>query len=255
MTGRLGVVDRARMARSGVGALSSERALGLLDASLAHGGPHLLAMDLDPRALTAQSATGGPPALLRALAGEGSTRRTAASAPSPADWGPRLAALSRDQQHRVLLDLVRGHAAAVLGHSAAEAIQAEAPFKEMGFDSLTAVELRNRLSAASGLRLPATFVFRYPSAAAVAEYLRENLCPAGADPAQPLFAEVEKLESALARFAPEGEVRSRLAKRLETLAWRLGDSAAEPEQAVDSDALESASDDELFDLIDREVPS
>jgi polyketide synthase 12 len=171
----------------------------------------------------------------------------------PEDWAGRLAALSWVEQDRVLLDLVRTNAAAVLGH--ADAVRADVPFKELGFDSLTAVELRNRLAAASGLRLPATFIFRYPTSSAIAEYLREQLCPAGADPSQPVFTELEKLESAMKRFAPDGDARGRLVKRLETLLWRLGDSAGEADQTVDSEALESASDDELFELIDREVSS
>ncbi|MGH3377426.1 MAG: phosphopantetheine-binding protein, partial [Actinoallomurus sp.] len=185
------------------------------------------------------------------LTGGGTARRTAAAGPSPADLGGRLATLSRNEQERVLLDLVRTNAAAVLGH--ADAVRADVPFKELGFDSLTAVELRNRLAAASGLRLPATFIFRYPTSSAIAEYLRERLCPAEAAPSQPVFAELDKLESAMTRFAPDGDARGRLVKRLETLLWRLGDSADEDDQTVDGDALESASDDELFELIDRDV--
>src|SRR5262249_48636450 len=161
------------------------RALDLLGAACRHGDPHLLAMDLDVRALSTRTA-GGTPALLRSLAGGGPTRRVAVTGPSPTDWGSRLAARSRDEQHEVLPALVRPPAAAVLGHAGADAVPVGVPFAELGFDSLTAVEVRNRLSAATGLRLPTTFVFRHPTASAVAEFLREQLCPVAADPAQPV---------------------------------------------------------------------
>jgi polyketide synthase 12 len=255
MTGHLGETDLARMARSGVGALSSERALGLLDAACRHGDPHLLAIDLDVRVLSTRTAA-GTPSLLRSLVGGGPTRRAAATGPSSTEWGGRLAALPRDEQHDVLLDLVRTHAAAVLGHAGADAVPAEVPFKDLGFDSLTAVEVRNRLSAATGLRLPTTFVFRHPTASAVAEFLREQLCPVAADPAQPIFTELDRLENVVRRFAPEGDARGRLAGRLEALLWRLGDgAAADVDQTVDDDVLQSASDEELFELIDRDVSS
>src|SRR5262249_45459031 len=151
--------------------------------------------------------------------------------PSPTDWGSRLAARSRDEQHEVLLDLVRTHAAAVLGHAGADAVPVGVPFAELGFDSLTAVEVRNRLSAATGLRLPTTFVFRHRTASAVAEFLREQLCPVAADPAQPVVAELDRLENVMRRFAPEPDARGRLADRLEALLWRLrGDDTADLDQ-------------------------
>jgi polyketide synthase 12 len=258
MTGHLGRTDLARMARAGARALSTERALELLDAACRHGDPHLLAMDLDVRALSTRTAE-GTPALLRSLDGGGPTRRVAVTGPSSTDWGSRLAARSRDEQHEVLLDLVRTHAAAVLGHAGADAVPVEVPFAELGFDSLTAVEVRNRLSAATGLRLPTTFVFRHPTASAVAEFLREQLCPVAADPAQPVFAELDRLENVMRRVAPEPDARGRLADRLEALLWRLrGDDAAGLDQLDQTRAdgvLQAASDEELFELIDRDVTS
>ncbi|MEV6673844.1 SDR family NAD(P)-dependent oxidoreductase [Streptomyces sp. NPDC051162] len=254
MTGGLSDTDVARMARVGVKAMSTEYGLALLDAAYRQAAPYLLAADLNPRVLAARSAT-ALPALLRAFAGGQGPARPAATRPST-DWAGQLAGLPAEAQHQTLLDLVRTHAAAVLGHAGTDAVRAEVPFTDLGFDSLTAVELRNRLSAATGLRLPATFIFRHPTPSAIAEELREQLCPAAADPSAPLFGELDRLETVIAGHAHDEDTRGRLVARLESLLWRLGDGAGDGGgEAVASDDLESASDDELFELIDRELPS
>ncbi|MFH8620274.1 SDR family NAD(P)-dependent oxidoreductase [Streptomyces sp. NPDC017979] len=262
MTGGLTDTDRARMARTGIGALTTARGLALFDTSWRHGHPQLLAVELDTRALAARSTTATPP-LFRALTGTTTSRRTAAGTAAAAPhWARRLAGLPADEQHRVLLDLVRTHAAAVLGHAGADAVHADTAFKDVGFDSLTAVELRNKLSAATGLRLSATVVFRHPTPSAVAAHLLGELAPPAApDPAtEPGLTELGRLEDAVARIDPgDDRTRGRLVARLEALLWRLGDRPpAAPDEAaepVDGDAIDAASDDELFALIDREVPS
>ncbi|MEU4898883.1 acyltransferase domain-containing protein, partial [Streptomyces sp. NPDC044780] len=113
--------------------------------------------------------------------GGGNVRRRAAAAAgtSSADWAARLARLSAVDRYRTLLALVRDHAATVLGHTDAEAVHADANFKELGFESLTAVELRDRLAAATGLRLPAALIFRYPTPEGIAHHLVRRLSSDG----------------------------------------------------------------------------
>ncbi|MFE2186007.1 type I polyketide synthase [Streptomyces sp. NPDC059455] len=116
--------------------------------------------------------------------GGGSVRRRAAAAvtgASSVDWAARLARLSAVERYRTLLGLVRDHAATVLGHTDAEAVHADASFKELGFESLTAVELRDRLAAATGLRLPAALIFRHPTPEGIAHHLVRRLTSDGTD--------------------------------------------------------------------------
>ncbi|MES4909492.1 SDR family NAD(P)-dependent oxidoreductase [Streptomyces sp. NPDC000395] len=194
MTGRLGATDRARMARGGLAPLTDEQGLALVDAAGTVDEALLLATPLDFRALRAQAAAGGLPAILRGLvraparraaatattAMDGDATATGATATTagetPAALRERLAALpDATERADALLELVRTHAAAVLGHDAAEPIDAGEEFRELGFDSLTAVELRNRLGAVTGLRLATTLVFDHPSPGALARHMGERL--------------------------------------------------------------------------------
>ncbi|MFF0740145.1 type I polyketide synthase [Streptomyces sp. NPDC004111] len=179
MSGR---ADTARLARGGVLPLPADRGLALFDAACAGSGGTAVAARLDPAALRDQ----GPrlPAALRALAG--APRRRTARDGDPAGLRERLAAQPAAERRRTVLDLVRGQAAAVLGHASADAVAADRPFLEFGFDSLTAVELRNRLGAAAGVRLPATTVFDHPTPAALARHLLTEVLGTAADrPAAP----------------------------------------------------------------------
>nr|WP_244215746.1 SDR family NAD(P)-dependent oxidoreductase [Kitasatospora purpeofusca] len=178
LTGHLGEADRARLARGGLKALATEEALALFDAALRSPEALLVPTRLDRDALRKQAAGGELNPLLRGLVR--TPRRTAATgapADDAADFAARLAALPEREQHRKVLDLVRSAAAAVLGHPSKNAVAAAQAFKETGFDSLGAVQLRNRLARATGVRLPATLVFDHPTPLALARHLRSELLP------------------------------------------------------------------------------
>ncbi|AXE28005.1 hypothetical protein C0216_31345 (plasmid) [Streptomyces globosus] len=180
-------VDRDRLGRSGFRPLPTADALAALDAALASDEPVLAPIRLDPGALRAQGEDVAAP--LRGLAGK-PARRSAApgGAAAVSELAARLAGKSGPERLRTLLDLVVGHTAAVLGHASPEAVEPGRAFKDAGFGSLAAVELRNRLAAATGLRLPATLVFSHPSPAAVARHLDGLLAGTAPAPAHAVRA-------------------------------------------------------------------
>ncbi|QNP68027.1 SDR family NAD(P)-dependent oxidoreductase [Streptomyces roseirectus] len=201
LTAHLTEADHRRLRSGGFGALSGEEGLALFDAALTGAAPGsaVVAAPVDRGALRAWAAQGSLPPLLRSLAGSGAgggRRRAARENREPGEvLRRRLAALPGERRESALLTLVRGEVAAVLGHASASLVDPERSFREMGFDSLTAVELRNRLASATGLRLPATLVFDHPRLDALAAHVGERLFEgaASAEGAGPSEAEVRSL--------------------------------------------------------------
>nr|WP_086824658.1 type I polyketide synthase [Allokutzneria sp. NRRL B-24872] len=173
MSGELSQDELARMRRDGFGALTPEEGLELFDIALAQDDAFLAAVKLDIPSLTSFARTGSVPQVLRGLV-RVPVRRTA-NAAEAAGLRERLVSLSAAEQDRALVELVRGQVAQVLGHAGGGAIEPERAFTDLGFDSLTAVELRNGLTAASGLRLPATLIFDYPTPLDLARHVRAEL--------------------------------------------------------------------------------
>ncbi|MGC4746916.1 SDR family NAD(P)-dependent oxidoreductase, partial [Micromonospora sp. DT201] len=176
MTGGLNEAELVRLGRTGIGALSNELGLELFDQAQQLDEALLVPVVLDTGALGAQARSGMLPALLRGLVRSAAQRGSTAAG----SLTQRLAGVPEGDREKVVLELVRAQVAAVLGHASAEAVDPDRAFKELGFDSLAAVELRNRLTQVSGVRLPSTLVFDHPSSSAVTQLLLTEVGAAGA---------------------------------------------------------------------------
>ena len=245
--------DRARAARGGTLPMDSAQALSLLDTALAADRPALVPASLDLAALRALAREQALPRVFQGLV-RAPARRAAADAVPLVD---RLAGLTEEEQSAEVLAVVRAQIAGVLGHGSADAVDADHAFKDLGFDSLTAVELRNRLGSATGLRLPAAMIFDHPTPAALTAYLLTRLAPPS--PVAVLLAELDRIEAALAGLAPAQDERAALAGHLRRLTRAVdgepgdGDATGGEAEAEAAQKIETASVDEIFDFIDNDL--
>ncbi|HEY8809216.1 MAG TPA: type I polyketide synthase, partial [Solirubrobacterales bacterium] len=218
--------------RLGFVPMSPQQGVALLDVALGLDDPLLAPVELDPRVLRDQAQAGNLPAILRGLV-RASARRT----PAGETLASRIARLGEHEREPFALDFVRTQVAAVLGHGSARSIDVERAFKDLGFDSLAAVELRNRLGAASGMHLPATLVFDYPSSVAIAGYLLAAALPVEGERGEP----TEELDESTEAGFREALARVSLARLREA-----GLMAPLLELVdLDGDSLESADDDPI----------
>ncbi|KMS66017.1 beta-ketoacyl synthase [Streptomyces leeuwenhoekii] len=260
MLERLGDADAQRMARSGVPPLSSEQGMQLFDAAGALPDAVLVPVRLDLAALRRQSAGKPLPVMFRSLVRRAAPRAAdGAPASGGGSFADRLRPLPDAERERLALQLVCDRVAEVLGHARGADVKPHDAFTEMGFDSLTAVELRNRLNAETGLRLPATLVFDYPTPMMLAEHILGEAAPAKAA-TRSVLAELNQLEAAFAALdtageEPVAEVTARLNALVAKWNESRGQNEAHGQATVTADdvgtTLDTASDDELFDFIDN----
>jgi NAD(P)-dependent dehydrogenase (short-subunit alcohol dehydrogenase family)/acyl carrier protein len=245
----LNASERSRMGRSGLRTLSDRQGLELFEAACASGEPTPIATVLDRGELRLQAKVGGLPVLLAGL-----IRTPPRNARIDRDGSrhERLANMEEPERSRVALELTLAHVAAVLGHLSPAAIDPKQTFKELGFDSLIAVELRNRLSAETRLRLPATLVFDHPTAEAVSRHIVAELGRGGTAPGASIEQELDEFERRLFSIAEQEAHRSNVTSRLKALLSELG---AEQAEGPDDEDVRSATAEEVFALIDREVGS
>ncbi|MEU6917943.1 type I polyketide synthase [Streptomyces olindensis] len=242
MTRGLGDAGLSRLERIGLQALGQDEGLALFDLAVGAGRPVVAATRFSRARLAEQARDGLLPAVLRGL--------VPTAVRQPDDTGEltrRLASAPPDEREALVVDLVRDQAAAVLGHTSGEAIPVEAPFTELGFDSLGGVEFRNRLAKATGLSLPSTLVFDHPTTAAVAKLLLSRLEDGGPDGA--VEQHVESLRTVLSQIT-SGSEKVRLARQLRALVAEVLEER-EPTAQITAAAVESATGDEIFALIDK----
>ncbi|WP_373303935.1 type I polyketide synthase [Streptomyces cinerochromogenes] len=261
MAGGLTDSERDRITRAGFGAIAPDAGLAMFDAALRRPEPVLVAARFDLPLLQPRSQNPDFPPVLRGLVRPARTPAAAPGATAPAG-GPsltdRLLPLDDAGRESLLLDLVLTQAAAVLGHSSPHAVPADRSFTESGLDSLAAVEIRGRLDAATGVRLPATVVFDHPTPAALAAHLKETLVPAAPDPADAALADLDRLRDTLPRLSGDPEAAAQIRLRLKGLLAAWDEATAGADAAADGthdadDALDAADLGELLDIIDEEL--
>ncbi|WP_456062104.1 type I polyketide synthase [Amycolatopsis rhabdoformis] len=233
--------------RMGLAEMAPSLAVEALGQALAHDETHLVVADIDWAAFAPVYQLARPRPLLRAL-----PEVTADEAPVEAtgDLAGKLAGLTAPEQRRTLLDLVRGEVSAVAGYDGAGSVEPARAFKELGFDSVTAVDLRNRLGATTGLKLPATVAFDHVNPQALAEHLWTQLCEGEAE--VPLEVELDRLEAVAASLDAAEIDRSRIVARLQAMVTTLHKTLAGTGGGAEA-ALAAATTDELFAFIDNEL--
>ncbi|OEJ61881.1 beta-ketoacyl synthase [Streptomyces agglomeratus] len=260
LTGGLSMVDRGRLSALGLTAMSAAEGLALFDAVVAQDRALCVPARLDLAGLQRRDAE-DVPSVLRSLVRGGVRRARFEDASPDSGLAARVAGLAEGERRRVILDVVRGHVSGVLGYGAGQLVGVDIPFKGLGFDSLMAVELRNRLNRATGLRLPATLVFDYPTVQDLAQYLDTSLDGGDGPGIEPILADLGKIEHVLSRPALGGEARQRIADRLTSLLALSGprEDTVEPLAQSDPDdgtgfvdQLEAATTDEILDVIEKE---
>ncbi|MFJ9842406.1 type I polyketide synthase [Kitasatospora sp. NPDC101155] len=236
--------------RGGILPLRAKEGLALFDAAIGGGRALAVPVGLDLRAVRTEAAAGGGvPQLFRNLVRD---VRQAVRAASGDGLLRRLAGLTRTEQEAVLVDLLRGQVALVLGHSGPEGVVAGTRFRDAGFDSLTSVELRNRLRAATGLNLPATVVFDYPTPLELARHVHAALVPdgPGSGPGTGQEIDEERLRHALAAL-PLARLREAglLDALVELAALDTGTPGAEPDGADGAELIGALADLDVDDLV------
>jgi acyl carrier protein len=252
MTADLSRADQARMSRAGVLPLGSAEGMRLFDAALRMPTAMAVPIKLDLRALRADAAAGS--AMRPLLRGLLNLRRKTSRAASDDNGrlAARLAGLAPQEQEALLLDMVRTQVAIVLGHTGPATVAAEKAFKDAGFDSLTSVELRNRLREATGLTLMPTVVFDYPTPLALARHLHGEV--ETTDAALSLVnSKIEHIESLITGMPYNDAKEAGVMLRLQRLLAKFNALGEQTENSTVADRLESASADEVLDFINDEL--
>ncbi|GAA2042501.1 hypothetical protein GCM10009839_51590 [Catenulispora yoronensis] len=253
--GMTAVEDAERMVKRGLKLLDPRLAMQALAQAVDAGEDLLTVVDVDWATFAPLFTLRRPSPLIEGLpevaAALAAAREESAGTGAGGELAVQLAGLSAADQDRVLIDLVRTEAARALGYPSADAVEPDRAFSDLGFDSLTGVELRNRLTAATGRAISATVVFDYPTPIALAGHLRQAIAPAEAEQL-PLLAELDRLESVLSTAAVSEGDSGKVTARLEAVMTKWKEIRGLTEGTAVMDKLESSSDDEIFDFLGKE---
>ncbi|MFJ9821131.1 type I polyketide synthase [Streptomyces sp. NPDC101151] len=237
----------------GMSLLDPGRALTALQRALDGGDTTVTVADVDWSVFAPAFTASRPSALLSALPEARRGTGGGAGASAVDGFAEKLAGLTGGERDRALQELVCGQAAAVLGYGGADAVEPATAFRDLGFDSLTSVDLRNRISSAAGVPLPATLIFDYATPAALAKHLGAEL--AGADTSvDSVVAELDRVAARLGDLTAEDIEQGRITTRLQSLLGELNKTLGQDADAV-AGRLEDASADDVFAFIDNELGS
>jgi mycoketide-CoA synthase len=243
-----------QLRRGGLPPMEISSAVSMLDQIITRNEPCPVVVDVDWQRFVPSYTTQRPRPFLRDLP---DVRRMVGVEPDTvgakdASLVRRLAELPEDDRNRAVLDLVLLQVAGVLGYASPNEVDEQRAFKEIGFDSLTAVQLRNRLAKATGLRLPVTLVFDYPTPAGLAAHLRAEVADEVPTVYDAAFAQFDRLESMLSAVPQDDAALGQLAARVQELLTRLTGTTG-TEKAAETQTIETATDDELFDFINKQL--
>jgi acyl carrier protein len=247
MVDGLDVTESSRISRNGIAPLSPEQGLELFDAAISGRDALVVATRWDKAALrTAAQGGGAVPVMLRDLVPV--HRDKGGAGGDTVRLAEQLIGVEDKKARPIVLDFVRAQVAGVLAHGSPDDIAVDQPFTELGFDSLAAVELRNRLTDATGLSLPPTLVFDFPTVTSVVDHLYLSLAPSVPSIAESVAQMLDKITVDL--VTAEEDERDRVAAALRQALKRL--TATEEWESSES-SVASATDEEIFAMLDKQL--
>jgi acyl carrier protein len=252
-----GMLDKkvaGQLHRRGLREMAPSDAIAALAWTLDESRTHAVVADVDWPRFAGLSAIVRPSPLLSELPDARIAESgvdAAVAADGPHAFAQKLQGLSTTEQTVMLVETICAQAAVVLGHAATDVVAARRSFKELGFDSLSAVELRNRLSRVTGITLPTTLLFDYPNAAALAQHLRAEMLASDNGGIESVLAEIDRLSRLLAGTVSEDAGRYRISDRLRSLMTEWSGDAGTTDGAG-AVTLDSGSDEEVFAYIGKE---
>jgi acyl transferase domain-containing protein/acyl carrier protein len=234
-------------ARHGLPAMETSAALGALRSALDSGLPCVTVADVDWTRFAPLFTSTRPSRLFTALTGSADAEPDGQAGP----WLGRLRGRPGPERGAELLALIRHAAALTLGHSDDRAVETDQAFRDLGFDSMAAVELRDRVAGGTGLTLPSSLVFDHPTVQALARHLAGELGPDDGDPVAAVLSQLDQLEAAVGGLDGGDAVRELVQPRLQALLARLAGRTGHPTEAV-ADYLRAATVEDLYTFVDQE---